>query len=111
MDGEVVGRAESMGVVFTQHAAEAGEGVLAEGSGLAVLAQRGQAGGEVVGRAECVEVILAVHVLEVGEAVTFQMNGIAETPKGRQRLAEVVAPLPSQLVVVGTGQVESAEVG
>src|SRR4051812_34149962 len=55
--GEVVSRAEGVGVVVAEDGAAAGEGVLVEFAGLLVFAQLAQVGGEVAGRAEGVGVV------------------------------------------------------
>ena len=58
VSGEVVGRAQGVGVVITEHPAVADQGVLAELAGLLVLTQRAQASGEVMGQAQRVGVVI-----------------------------------------------------
>jgi hypothetical protein len=57
--GEVVGRAQDVGVVVAQDPALAGEGVLGELAGALVLAQFPQTDGEGGGREQGVGVVVA----------------------------------------------------
>ena len=73
------------GVVRTQDATAAGEGVLVEGAGLLVLTQRGQPDGEVVGRGEGVGVVLAQDPAAAGEGVLVERRGPAACSPSRAR--------------------------
>ena len=81
-------------MVLAQDPAAAGEGVLAEGAGLLVVAQRGQVAGEVVGRGEGVGVVVAQDPPAAGEGVLVEGAGLLVAPQSADRS---LARLPAEI--------------
>ena len=79
-----------LGVVFAQHAAVPGQGVLVQVPGRLGLAQRGQVDGEVAGGAERVGVVLAQHAAVPGQGVLVQFPGRLGLAQRAQVDGEVV---------------------
>jgi len=79
--GEVVGRAQGVGVVLAEHPAAVGEGVLVELAGLCILPQRPQIESEVVGRFQGVGVVGAEHTTTLGERPFEQGRAAPGSPR------------------------------
>ena len=72
VDGEVVGRAEGVGVVVAQHPPIPGQGVLVQHPRRRMLPQRPQVVGEAGGRGEGVGVVVTVCPPLAGQRVLVQ---------------------------------------
>ena len=96
-------------MVVAQDPAAAGEGVLVEGAGLLVLAQRVQVDGEVVGRGEGVGVVVAQDPAAAGEGVLVEGAGLLVLAQRVQVGGEVVGRAEGVGVVVAQDPAAAGE--